>query len=127
MSREIPTGLRDFIELFNQGSYWQSHEILEASWKESRSDFYHGLILLASAFVHRERQNRHGVLAQLDKAEPVLRRYQPHYLGVDVEQALRLASELRASSEHGTTGQAVRLDLDPALVYGDEPELNFTP
>ncbi|MCH7684351.1 MAG: DUF309 domain-containing protein [Gemmatimonadetes bacterium] len=32
-----------------------------------RSDFYQGLILHASAWVHWERRNAHGVRAQLNK------------------------------------------------------------
>jgi hypothetical protein len=124
----IPLALSEFAALFTQGAYWQSHEVLEAAWRVSRSDFYHGLILLASAYVHRERGNGYGALAQLDKAEPILRRYGPGYLGVDVEQALRMAAELRTQAGRGSMprGTPVRLDLDPALVRGDEPELNFT-
>ena len=127
-SHIIPPALTEFATLFNRGAYWQSHEVLEAAWKETGSDFYHGLILLASAFVHRERRNRHGVLAQLDKAEPILRRYGPGYLGVDVEQALRLATELRglAARDSMPVGAPARLDLDPGLVRGEEPELHFT-
>jgi predicted metal-dependent hydrolase len=69
--------------------------VLEPAWKKTRSDFYHGLILLASAFVHRERRNRHGVLAQLDKALPLLERYTPAHEGVDVDALLTRAAELR--------------------------------
>lgn len=125
----IPPVLTEFAQLFNRGSYWQSHEVLEAIWKESRSGFYHGLILLASAFVHGERKNRHGVLAQLDKAEPALRRFRPHYLGLDITKTLVLAEGLRAMATTGSIspGRPARLDLDPGLVRGDEPELDFKP
>ena len=125
----IPPALTEFARLFNSGAFWQSHEILEAPWKEGRSDFYHGLILLASAFVHRERKNSPGVLAQLQKAEPILHRFRPHYLGIDVDQALRLAAELRAMAASGwsAVGEVPRLDLEPGLVRGDEPELDFMP
>jgi hypothetical protein len=127
--QSIPPALTEFARLFNRGDYWESHEILEAVWKESRSDFYHGLILLASAFVHGERKNRHGVLAQLDKAEAVLRRFGPHFLGVDLDKTLGLAEGLRARAEAGLTdpGEPARLTLDPGLVRGDEPELSFKP
>jgi uncharacterized protein len=125
----IPPALTEFVNLFNSGEYWQSHEVLEAVWKENRSDFYHGLILLTSAFVHRERNNRHGVLAQLDKAEPVLRRFGPGYLGIDLDKTLKMSAGLRAMATNGpiAAGEPARLDLEPGYVRGDEPELSFKP
>ncbi len=51
----FPTALEAFVELFNQEAFWESHEVLEGPWRETRSDFYHGLILYASAFVHVQR------------------------------------------------------------------------
>jgi len=124
----FPPALIEFVRLFNAGEYWQSHEVLEAPWKEGRSDFYHGLILLASAFVHRERKNGRGILAQLDKAEPVLSRFRPHYLGIDMNKTLRLAEGLRATLASGlTAGEEARLELDRGLVRGDEPELDLSP
>ncbi len=120
----VPPALTEFVRLFNSGAYWESHEVLEAPWRENRSDFYHGLILLASALVHRQRSNDHGVLAQLDKAEPILRGFRPHYLGIDIDKTLELAAGLRAGSD--STGTSLRLDLDLKLVRGDEPE-DFRP
>lgn len=95
MPADLPSELAEFFRLFDQGRYWESHEALETAWRQTRSDFYHGLILLASAFVHRDRDNRHGIRAQLDKAEPLLRKYRPSYQGVDVERLMRMAEELR--------------------------------
>lgn len=80
-----PPALRRFTELFNGGKYWDSHEALEEAWRENGSEFYHGLILYASAMVHVTRQNPHGVRAQLTKAERVLSPYRPRHLGVDVD------------------------------------------
>ena len=124
----IPSALTEFARLFNGGAFWESHEILEIPWKESKSDFYHGLILLASAFVHRDRGNVHGVIAQLDKAQPILQRFWPSYAGVDVDQAMRIVTGLRTLAASGSLEAAVpvRLSLDPELVRGDEPELDYT-
>ena len=99
MSEPVSHELTVFVRLFDQGLYWDSHEALEPAWRETRSDFYHGLILLASAYVHRDRGNPHGVGAQLDKAEPLLRRYGPRHMGVNVERLLEQARELRL--KHG--------------------------
>ncbi len=54
----FPAPLEAFVELFDQEAFWASHEVLEGSWRETDSDFYHGLILYTSAFVHVRRGNR---------------------------------------------------------------------
>jgi predicted metal-dependent hydrolase len=94
-----PPALREFLALFNRGEYWESHEVLERPWRRNRSDFYKGLILLASALVHAERGNRHGIVAQLRKASPLLERYRPHYLGLDVEAILSRVARALAGLE----------------------------
>src|ERR671939_306875 len=92
----IPDALLDFVALFNRGAYWESHELLEGHWRESRSQFYHALILYASAFVHVQRGNPHGIVAQLEKAERCLAPYRPVYLGLDVTELLSHAARCRA-------------------------------
>jgi len=71
-----------------RGEYFESHEVLEKAWLHSRSDFYHGLIILAAAFVRRDRGTPRGVRRNLLKARRYLERYRPHYLGIDVERIL---------------------------------------
>jgi uncharacterized protein len=122
----------DFLTLFNRGRFWESHEALEGPWKESGSPFYHALILFASAFVHVQRGNRHGIAAQLGKAVPILQGYSPRYLGLDVDRMLDHAAVCRqVVAEHPDApadAWAVliplpRLEFDAAHVRGDEPEL----
>ncbi len=87
--------LLEMARLFNAGAFWESHEALELEWRRTRSPFYHGLILYASAWVHHQRGNRHGVTAQLDKAAPLLHRFAPAHCGVDVARMLREGEALR--------------------------------
>jgi hypothetical protein len=119
----FPAPLEEFAARFNAGSFWESHEILEAAWRETGSDFYQGLILFASAFVHVRRANPHGVRAQLAKAATRLSAYRPSYLGVDVDAVLDAADAARRAVDVGVLPAAPDLRLDPALVRGDEPEL----
>ena len=133
MSGELPAPLARFVELFNRGEYWESHEALEDAWRATGSGFYHGLILYASAFVHARRGTRHGILAQLEKAERALAPHRPSHLGVDVEAILLHAArcrelvELREEPPSGREWADVvpwpTLSPDPAGVRGDEPEL----
>lgn len=121
-TRPFPPAYRAFVALFNRGAYWESHEALEEAWRETGSDFYQGLILLASAFVHVGRRNGHGVGAQIGKAEARLRPFDPSHLGLDVHRVLACCVAAREALDRGDWPDAPRLVLDPALVRGDEPE-----
>ena len=130
--QDLPQALHRFLELFNAREYWESHEVLEGPWRERGSDFYQGLILYASAFVHAQRGNPRGIVAQLVKAERKLAGYRPYYLGVDVDGVLAHAARCRELVERRRDEEArswlgvadvPRLELDTRLVRGDEPEL----
>ena len=129
---DIAPAYARFLELFNRGEFWESHEALEAPWREHGSEFYHALILYASAFVHVNRGNRHGIAAQLGKARPLLEARRPHYLGLDVDRILEHAAVCRhivAENREAPVEAwdvlipSPRLDFDPGRVRGDEPEL----
>ena len=87
--RAPPAALKAFLDLYRKGEFWESHEVLEGPWRALRSEFYHGLILYASAWVHWQRGNAHGVGAQLGKTITRLEAVPEAYLGLDVE-AIRL-------------------------------------
>ncbi len=85
-----PSGaLSRFVELFDAGRHWDAHEALEQAWRTTRSDFFHGLIIYASAFVHARRGNPRGVVRQLAKVPRYLAAYTPSYMGIDVAAILR--------------------------------------
>ncbi len=133
----LPDAFLDFARLFNEGRYWESHEALENRWRETGSDFYQGLIIYASAFVHARRDNPNGVEAQLEKALRYVEPYPDRYHGVDVAElrretrrCLELVRGRRAESPTAEQddGQHLlptpRLEPDESLVRGDEPELS---
>jgi len=133
---DLPAALVRFAELVNRGEFWESHEVLEEAWRRAGSEFYHGLILYASAFVHARRGTPHGILAQLEKAEEALAGYPAAYLGVDVRGLLAHVRETRRRVEARRSGREAdrrtdwgevvtwpALELDPGRVRGDEPEL----
>jgi hypothetical protein len=116
----IPEPLGAFVTLFNAGAFWESHEVLEGPWRESRSGFYHGMILFASAFVHVQRRNAHGVGAQFRKARLALQEYAPAYLGIDVDALLARCRGI--PDETWSAWDVPELDLAPHRVRGDEIE-----
>lgn len=91
-----PAALSRFVELFDAGHYWQAHEALEDHWRETRSDFYQGLIIYASAFVHARRGNPRGLVRQLEKVPRYLGAYAPSHMGIDVAAILQHAGMTRA-------------------------------
>lgn len=136
MSVRYPAAYLEFVRLFNAEAYWESHEVLEAPWRENRSAFYQGLIIYASAFVHAQRGNPRGVRIQLEKAERYLAPYAPAYMGLDVQRILDHGRRCRAIVEEAPSLQGEeltaaipfpRLVLDAAQVRGDEPELRSAP
>ncbi len=128
----LPQAYRAFLEHFNNGLFWESHEVLEGAWRVNRSPFFRGLIIYASAFVHAQRGNPRGVVNQLTKALRYLEPYPPTYLGLDVEAVRAYARSCLVRLAHwaGDPGAGARaclpppsLQLHPAWVRGDEPEL----
>jgi hypothetical protein len=129
----LPAAYREFLATFARGEFWEAHEVLEQAWRQGRSGFYRGLILLASAWVHARRGNAHGVAAQLRKAERELAPYAPAYLGQDVDGLLARARagaarapSLASASLHAWADALPPPDLTPRpdLIRGDEPELS---
>ncbi len=122
----IDPELARFLALFRHGRFWDSHEALEGAWRRNGSPFYKGLILYASAFVHADRDNAHGVQAQLRKAVEHLSPFAPAYLGFDVDAILGHARQCLASMDKGEKGSRLpvpALEWEEARVRGDEPEL----
>jgi hypothetical protein len=128
----FPTALETFVALFNEEAFWESHEVLEGPWRETGSDFYHGMILYASAFVHVQRGNSHGIAAQLAKAERCLREFRPFYLGIDVKALLSHARQFRKAVQEkpDITGERWKdmisfptIQLRAEHLLGDEREI----
>lgn len=59
------------IQLFNEEKYWWSHEVLEGIWKRasgSEKELLNGLILVAAAFVHDQKNEKEISLSILQRA-----------------------------------------------------------
>jgi len=123
-----PAPLRLFLELYGASRFWDSHEALEEAWRRNGSDFYQGLILYASAWVHWERRNAHGVRAQLNKTLARLDAYPAAYLGLDVAElrahCLAVRQEVAENPDSWPDRvTALPLSLAASRLRGDEVEL----
>lgn len=130
---DFPPEYVRFVELFNAGEYWESHEALEGLWRNNGSPFLKGLIIYASAFVHARRGNPRGVRKQLVKARRYLNPYRPKYMGLDIDRLLDRLEECLAivcvdqPPVDDVLADAIPFDvlrLVPAYVTGDEPEIS---
>lgn len=126
--RSPPEPLAHFLELYAVRRFWASHEALEEEWVRTRSDFYQGLILYASAWVHWERKNAHGVRAQSVKALNRFDRYPSAYLGFDVDALRAQCIDLRDTVSSGLDAWGdlapMSLAFDPDRVLGTEAEFS---
>src|SRR5215207_9851400 len=86
----------DGIHLFNDGEFFDAHEVWEDCWHEAyglKYEFYQGMIQCAVALEHYARSNPRGVVSLYDS-------YRRHFKGVpDVFMGLNLKSFLERMHE----------------------------
>lgn len=96
----FPKEYLQFIQAFNQGEYFEAHEILEALWKRAnRSPFYQALIHLAVGHYHFYRGNLYGALRQFRKALQRFEGYPSPYMGINLQKLSQWLQETINSLE----------------------------
>jgi hypothetical protein len=98
-------GLEAGLRLIREGAYFEAHEELEEEWRAAPNgerDFLQGLVHVAVAWLHAERDNRNGCERQLVKAERRLAAFRPSHRGVDVDAVLADVATARAIVESGS-------------------------
>lgn len=100
------------VSLWNQRRYFEAHECLEIVWKASDGDqreFWQGIIQVAVAAVHLQRDNPDGGVALATRASKRLEGFPEVFLGVDVGMARRRCELI--IREAGRTGFPNDFDL----------------
>ena len=116
------------LDLYRQGRHWDAHEALEDAWRAEedpiRKLFYHGIIQLAAAFHHLEKENMHGVKTLIRKSKDKLEKCPPFYLGIDVSSVLREIESCQREAEVVERGdrKAFGWKLKPCLCLHSEKE-----
>ena len=83
--------VREWARLFNEGSYFEAHEALEAEWlraAEPEKTFLKGLIHAAVALLQYRRGNGHGARVKYGSFRRYVDPYLPGRGGVDVADLL---------------------------------------
>jgi uncharacterized protein len=84
-------------ELFNDERYWEAHEVLEYVWKNStgtEKEILNGIILIAAAFVHDEKDEQDICVSILHRAKRKLDRTSDKYYGIDMTKIVEALSEI---------------------------------
>lgn len=82
----------DYFRLFQEEKFFEAHEVLEGLWRQTQGEtreFYHGLIQLAAALVHFQKDNLTGAKELFRTASRYLRPYPPYYQGVRLSRVLK--------------------------------------
>lgn len=88
------------VELFNDEKYWGAHESLEPIWKGTSGDekrILNGIILIAAAFVHDEKDESEVCMSILKRARKKLEGTGGMYHGIDIDRISELISKIISS------------------------------
>jgi uncharacterized protein len=92
--RELDAHYLGYFECFNRQLFYEAHEVLEELWHAQRNGpnhgFYKGLIQLAGAFVHLQKNRLRPASALFGLAEANLKKYPAIHEQLDVQSVLKL-------------------------------------
>ncbi|HXX06341.1 MAG TPA: DUF309 domain-containing protein [Candidatus Bathyarchaeia archaeon] len=82
---------------FNNERFWECHEVLEGVWKktfEGEKDLVQGLILVAAAFVHYQKNENDICLSIMHRAMEKLKSATGIYHAIEIDDFKRKTSEI---------------------------------
>jgi predicted metal-dependent hydrolase len=117
---ELDAHYLGFFDCFNQQLFYEAHDVLEELWLEDRrgpnGDFFKGLIQLAGAFVHLQKERLRPSAALFKLAHTNLSKYPAVHEQLDLRAVLGLIeSWLTALEETEFTRNPLRERPAPRL------------
>jgi len=89
MTRKYPDEYYQFFDKFNQGEYYECHDLLEEIWMtDKRNKFLQGMLQVAVAIYHFESGNIYGSRALFQSAYRYLQPYRPVYWDLNLEPVI---------------------------------------
>lgn len=114
--RDLDPHYLGYFECFNRQLYFEAHEVLEAIWLPDRQGpngaFYKGLIQLAGAFVHLQKNRVRPAAALFKLAESNLKEYPAWHKSLGVAGVVDLIQEWLAAIEASAFESNPLLSLD---------------
>ena len=99
---EVERALEEAACLFNQGLFFEVHEVLEAVWLKQTGPsrlLLQGLIQIAVGFHHLENRNLNGALGLLKEGRDKVKEFCPDGFGLRLDRFLEQTDECRCSIE----------------------------
>src|SRR5918995_7143523 len=94
---EKDVAIKRAVELFNDERYWEAHEALEYVWKNAtgtEKETLNGIILVAAAFVHDEKDEQNICISILHRAKRKLDRAGDKYYEINTSEIVQKLSEI---------------------------------
>jgi uncharacterized protein len=110
MAEIMPLEFWQGVEAFNDREFYACHDTLEALWMEALEPdktFYQGILQIAVALYHLSNQNLRGAVILLGEGSNRLRRYQPTYAEIDIEEFVAQSTSLLTILQHTDPEQVV--------------------
>lgn len=99
---EKEEGIKDGIFYFNNERFWESHESLEGVWKKcygKEKELVQGIILLAVAFAHRQKNENSIGIGMLGRALEKLGDSPAVYGNIDVDRIRNKIKEMQTTKD----------------------------
>ncbi len=94
LGKDLDAHYLAYFECFNRGLFYEAHDVLEELWLADRQGpnyaFYKGMIQLAGAFVHLQKNRLRPSAALFKLARTNLEKYPPGHEYLDVAAVLKL-------------------------------------
>jgi len=99
---EKEEALKRAKQYFNDEKYWECHEVLEGVWKkthEGEKDLVQGIILVAAALVHYQKNENDICLSIMKRAMEKLSSSSGMYYNVDMDKFRKTTEEMISSGK----------------------------
>lgn len=98
------------VEEFNQGNFFEAHELWEEAWNDAVGEekrFYQGLVQIAAGYHKLSLAQYNGARKLLERGSQTLNGFLPDSAGIDLAPLL----EAVASALHGLTSEWSQQDF----------------
>jgi len=96
----VDQAIREGLGLFNEERYWESHEALEYAWRRtegSEKELLQGIILVAAALVHLQKNQREVALGVMARANAKLAPHHGVHFGVRIDSVCETLARMIAA------------------------------
>jgi len=97
---EAGEAIREGIQLFNEERFWESHEALESAWRKASGadkEILQGIILLAAALVHLQKNEIAITLSVMGRAHSKLTSHHSEHFGTNIDRIRDEVSRIMAA------------------------------